>query len=313
MMADFPARGDTESPTVLIIILTYNGCDLTVACLESLEKVRTPHVSVLVIDNASQDETLGVLRDRFPNIPVLACESNRGFAEGNNIGLQYACAMHFRYALLLNNDTEVAPDFLEPLVQLMEQEPSCGAVGPLIYYHAQPDRIWSAGGIVNRNLGKTEMRGLNEIDAGQFNRTEMVDFVTGCALLVRVAALPAIGLIDSRFGMYYEETEWCARIHKAGYSIAIVPESRIWHKISPDGRALSTRVTYYMTRNRLLYLQLTGAPLCAWFHATILQDWRTWLSWNLRPHWKDRSEVKKAIPMAWRDFLLGRFGMVTFR
>lgn len=312
-MAELPAKQDTGTPSVLVIILTYNGCALTVSCLESLERVRTPNVSVLVVDNASHDDTRAVLQTRFPEIPVIACETNLGFAAGNNIGLQYAYAMDFRYALLLNNDTEVAPDFLEPLVEMMEQEPSCGAVGPLIYYHAQPDRIWSAGGIVRRNLGKTEMRGLDEVDAGQYNQTAMVDFVTGCALLVRVAALPAVGLIDPRFGMYYEETEWCARIRRTGYAIAVVPKSRIWHKISPDRQALSKRVTYYMTRNRLLYLRLTNAPMRAWLHATFLQDWRTWLSWNLRPRWKDRREAKQAIPMAWRDFLLGRFGMVTIQ
>jgi GT2 family glycosyltransferase len=308
-------RGAVQNPeaiNLLIVVLTYNGLDLTVACLESLRRVTWQNYTVLVIDNNSSDGTYEAIQAKFPEVMLLKCAQNLGFAEGNNIGLQYAYAMGYNYALLLNNDTEVAPDFLEPLVQAMESDPSCGAVGPMIFYHSQPNVIWSVGGIANRNLGKTEMRGLDQVNNGQFDEPAEVDFVTGCALLIRVSVLPAIGLIDPRFGMYFEETEWCARIRSAGYAILVVPESKIWHKISPGQQSLSLRVTYYMTRNRLLYLKLTNAPPSAWLHAALLQDWRTWLSWNLRSRWKDRREVQKAIPMAWRDFMIGRFGMITF-
>jgi GT2 family glycosyltransferase len=301
-----------SSPRVLIIILTHNHIDLTVACLNSLRGLEWPNFETLVVDNASTDATLATIRTAYPEVRLIANKTNVGYVEGNNLGLRYALASRFDYALLLNNDTEVAPDFLRQLVEACEANSRLGVVGPLIYYHTAPNRVWSAGGIVDRATGTTRMRGVGEEDTGQFRGRAFVDFVTGCALLVRISLLPKTGLLDERFGMYFEETEWCARIRRAGWEIAVIPESLVWHKIEMDGRALSCHVNYYMTRNRLLYLRLTHAPLRAWLHATFVQDWRTWISWGVRPKWRDRAKVRKTIPLAWRDFLTGRFGMASY-
>lgn len=309
---DFAWRaGKMNIPKVLIIVLTYNGIALTMACLDSLRRITWPAYEVLVVDSGSTDSTVDIVRANYSEVEVMPNNRNIGFAEGNNRGLEHAVAHGFDYALLLNNDTEVAADFLTHLVGACETDKTLGAVGPLIYYHSQPQQIWSAGGIVERATGRTFMRGLNELDQSQFAEGGQVDFVTGCALLVRCSILSQVGLLDERFGMYFEETEWCARMRRSGWGIAFVPQSHVWHKILPDLQALSPRVTYYMTRNRLLYLRLTHAPIRAWAHVMLLQDWRTWLSWSVRPRWRDRAEARKSIPRAWRDFILGRFGMVA--
>lgn len=298
------------SPRVLIIVLCYNGVDLTVACLHSLRRLSYGNADVLVIDNASQDGTPHTIRAQFPDATVLETGSNLGFAAGNNVGLRYALDHGYDYALLLNNDTEVDPDFLSSLVAAAESDPTIGIAGPKIYYHDQPDTIWSAGGLIDWRRGASAMRGIDQTDRGEFDTPTEVDFVTGCALLIRCDAIRQAGMLDERFGMYYEETEWCVRVARAGWRVMYVPSSWLWHKIAPVQQGHSPRITYYMTRNRLLFLRLTHAPIRAWLHALLFQDVRTWLSWRVRRKWRGRAPQRGALRRGWRDFAIGRFGMI---
>jgi GT2 family glycosyltransferase len=227
------------------------------------------------------------------------------------VGLRYALATGADYLMLLNNDTEADPALLEQLVGALEADPTIGAVGPTIYYHGRAQTIWSAGGLIDWRRGTSHMRGLDELDEGQYQANSPVDFVTGCALLVRRAAVEQVGLLDDRFFMYYEEAEWCVRMTRAGYRIVHVPAARLWHKIDPERQAATARIAYYMARNRLLFLRLTRATPAAWLHAALLQDLRTCLSLSLRPRWRGRRKQRDALLRAWRDFWAGRFGQVT--
>ncbi len=295
-------------PRVLIIVLCYNGVELTLECLASLRRISYPRADVLVVDNASGDGTPARVRAAFPALAVVEAGGNLGFAAGNNIGLRRALAEGYDYALLLNNDTEVAPDFLDRLVEVAEADPSVGIVGPTITYHAAPDTIWSAGGLIDRRRGLSSMRGIGERDSGQYAAPAPVDFVTGCALLCKRAVLERAGLLDERFFMYYEETEWCARAARAGFGILHVPAARVLHKIPLDARSDKPYVAYYMTRNRLLFLRQTWAAPATWLRALLLQDARTLLSLSLRPKWRARRPHRDAMLHAWRDFFAGRFG-----
>ncbi|MFQ3661911.1 MAG: glycosyltransferase family 2 protein [Chloroflexaceae bacterium] len=297
-------------PRVAIIVLTYNGVEDTLACLASLERLDYPRerYRVVVVDNASQDGTPAAVRAAFPETFVFVVENgaNLGFAAGNNVGLRYALAQGFDYALLLNNDTEAAPDLLSALVAAAESDPRAGAVGPIIYYHAAPARVWSAGGWIDWEQGISRMEGEVE-DRGQFTATREVDFVTGCAMLLRRAALERAGLLDERFFMYFEETEWCVRARRAGFRILFVPQAKLWHKIPLNARFDKEYLAYYMTRNRLLFLRATGARPRTWFKALVLQDLRTYLSLCLRPKWRAR-RGRVGMRLAWIDFWRGKFG-----
>jgi GT2 family glycosyltransferase len=303
------ARAEPAGKSVLVIVLCHNGVELTMACLGSLRRQTYGGARVLVVDNASRDGTPQAVRERFPEVVVIEAGANLGFAAGNNLGLRYACAEGYTYALLLNNDTEVAADLVERLVAACEANPRVGVAGPRICYYDRPGTIWSAGGAIDWGRGTTAMLGLDMPDGPPFDQPAEVAFVTGCALLVRREVLEQVGLIDERFGMYYEEAEWCVRIGRAGWRIIYAPEGRLLHKIRPELQSLSPRVLYYMTRNRLLFLRLTGAPARAWLHAAVGQDLRTWCSWGLRRRWRGRGPQRAALRTAWRDFLLGRFGM----
>src|SRR5690606_4879769 len=227
------------------------------------------------------------VRTAFPAVEVLGTGQNLGFTGGNNLGIRYALAGGAEYIMLLNNDTMVAPDMLDVLVKAMSAGPAIGVAGPTIYYYSQPETIWSAGGNIDWKHGLTNMIGIGDEDKGQFGTaTREVDFVTGCALLVRRDVWEKAGLLDDKFFMYYEETEWCVRAQRAGFRIIHVPMAMMWHKISLAEREASERVYYYMTRNRLLFLRNTGASLRTWLY-TFGEYGRTFMSWTLRPKWQD--------------------------
>jgi GT2 family glycosyltransferase len=295
-------------PRVLIIVLCYNGVALTVDCLNSLGQLEYERADILVVDNNSSDDTPTIIQSRFPVITLIQTGANLGFAAGNNVGLRYAFDHGYDYAFLLNNDTEVAHSMLAKLLEVAEADSTIGMVGPTIYFYEQPERIWSAGGSIDWHHGTSSMRRLNQIDSDQHQRPEEVDFISGCALLCKRSVIERIGLLDERFFMYYEETEWCVRAKRAGFRIVHVPQARILHKIPLDARADLPYVAYYMTRNRLLFLQATRAGMLAWLHAGLFQDLRTCMSLSVRRKWRSKRGHRDAMLSAWGDFLRQRFG-----
>lgn len=306
----FESNAGIKTPEVAIIILNWNGIVDTLACLASLSRLDYPTYKIIVVDNGSCDDSVTAIRVAYPQVILIETGDNLGYVGGNNIGLNHASTLGADYALLLNNDTEVAPDFLSVLIQAAEADPKVAIVGPLIYYFDQPERVWSAGGVIDRQQGNTYLLGLNEVDQGQFGSTpRAVDFVTGCALLIKTSVIEQVGLLDPRFFAYYEETEWCARAAQAGFKILFVPQAKIWHRISLVAREASPQVHYYMTRNRLLFLKLTGMGLLPWLK-TIFDYSRTLLSWTIKPKWRHKAPQRGAMLQAIADYRRGHFGRV---
>lgn len=301
-----------KHPKVAVIILNWNGYKDTLACLSSLQHVTYPEYKIIIVDNGSHDGSVAAIRANYPHMMVIEAGQNLGYTGGNNLGLDYARTLGVEYALLLNNDTEVAPEFLSELVKVAEADPLVGIVGPLIYYFDQPNMVWSAGGTIDWYRGNTTMVGLNQIDNGQFNAPpHPVDFATGCALLIKMPVIEQIGPLDPRFFAYYEETEWCVRVARAGYKIVQVPQAKIWHKISLVVREASPYVYYYMTRNRLLFLKLSQASLQAWLYTLVFDYGRTLLSWSIKPKWRHKGIQRRLMIQAVIDFQRGRFGQVN--
>lgn len=304
-------RGDV-TPRVAVVVLNWNGRADTVECLESLARLEPPAHEVVVVDNGSTDGSVAVIGERFPGVTVLENGENLGYTGGNNAGLRYALGQGAEYVLVLNNDTVVAPDLLGRLVEAAEADPEVGMAGPTIYYHDRPDVIWSAGGGIDWERGRTWMVGLDEVDEGQLGvEPRAMDFITGCAMLVRRGLMERVGLLDERFFAYYEDTEWCVRAGRAGYGIVHVPLARMWHKISPCAQSDSRVVHYYMTRNRLLFLRAAGAGWRAWVD-TLLADYvRTVMSWSVRRRWRGKRAQRDVMVRAVWDYFCGRFGRVA--
>jgi GT2 family glycosyltransferase len=297
-------------PEVSIIVLNWNGLADTLACLESLSQLDYPSIHVVVIDNGSNDGSPDIIRRTYPEVQLFEAGENLGYVGGNNLGLDYACSRNSVYALLLNNDTVVAPEFLRKMVEFAETDPRIGVVGPTIYYAEVEDVIWSAGGKLDRRTGLTLLDGMDEIDLGQFGEApRQVDFVTGCALMVKTAVIKDVGKLDSRFFAYFEENELCVRVTRAGYKIYHIPGARIWHKISPDRREHSPQVYYYMTRNRLLFTYLAKLGVSPWL--SIFGEYiHRLISWSIRPRWRYKAPQRNAMLRGIYDFSRGRFGRV---
>lgn len=250
-------------PKVSIIILNWNGLDDTTECLESLRRMTYPDYKVIVVDNASSGGDAKVLREGFGDyIHIIENDKNYGFAEGNNIGMRYALDnLDPDYVLLLNNDTRVDPEFLTELVNAAESDPLIGIVAPKVYWYDQPNTVQSAGGTINWWIGATSLIGCGEIDKGQFDHVNNVDWVIGGGLLIKRQVLEKIGLLYQPYFAYFEEAEWCTRCKKAGYRVVYVPSAKLWHKgASTTGRIRGLGL-YYMTRNRFLFMKRNATRL----------------------------------------------------
>jgi GT2 family glycosyltransferase len=264
-----------------------------------------------VLDNGSNDDSVAQIRAVLPELyyPAELIENgyNLGFAEGNNVGIRKALSEGADYVLLLNNDTEIAPDFIEPLVKMAQSNPNIGITGSKIYYFDAPELIWSAGGIIGKS-GATHQLGVNQPDSPEFNQLRKVDYVSGCAMLVKRAVIEKVGMLDARFFAYYEETDWCARTTKAGFTVWYVPQSKVWHKISLKARVFTPYYVYLMSRNRLLFLRNRGMSAPRVLLSLVLVDLRTIATTSIFKRHRAARPMQKWHIKGVLDYLRGRFG-----
>ncbi|MFH1314168.1 MAG: glycosyltransferase [Candidatus Eisenbacteria bacterium] len=276
---------------VTIIVLNRNARDSVAECLESVLQNVYPDFDVILVDNASGDDSLeivkqwasgeGEVESRFvspgtrsrpvswkeidadsseepepgehPFLTIIASKINLGFAGGHNLGIRVAIRRSTRYVLLLNSDMVVDGDFLGPLVDQV-QSPGIGAVGPVVLDYNAENIIWQAGGRVypERGWAKRCFGGRPLYDLEA--RASNVSYLPGCSVLIDTAVLEAIGPLDTDYFLYFEDTDWLTRARTLGWKAVLVPASKVWHKESYFG-ALSklTYGAYYFARNRLIF------------------------------------------------------------
>jgi len=252
-----------DQPRVTIIILSWNQQAVTLECLASLSRITYPQPRLLLVDNASTDGTPEAVRRVYPSVEQIVLPQNRLFAGGNNAGIQHALARGAEMILLLNNDTEVEPGFLEHMVARARSAPHCGMVVPKIYYHSDPRRLWYAGGEVSFWSGTLRHVGLREIDSGQHDAGGETGYATGCCVLVPREVIERAGMLDEAYRMYTEDADWSWRIRAAGYSIRYEPRAHVWHKISvSSGGHLSA---YKMSRKFVSNFRFM-ARHARWYH-----------------------------------------------
>jgi GT2 family glycosyltransferase len=247
-------------PLVYVIVLNWNAYAYTQDCVESLLRLTYPHYEIVIVDNASSDDSAAILQRSFPDLTVLQSGGNLGYAGGNNVGIDYACRQGAEYIWLVNNDTHIDPQALTALVEALESKPQAGIAGSKIYYMDEPNRISYAGGHVDFIRGKTLHRGDSEIDVGQYDQIEDVDFITGCSLLIRSSVIANLGKLCESYFLYFEDAEWSLRVKKAGYKLLYVPNSILWHKVSGTAGEWNPNVTYYYVRNGLYLFEQHFAP-----------------------------------------------------
>ena len=293
-------------PTVITVILNTNRRADTLAVLASLARTTYPHHRIIVLDNASTDGSVEAIRAAYPQVAIIELTENRGYAGNNNVGMRAALDQGADWVFVLNEDTIVDAGCLRALVDVGEGAPDIGIVGPMVYHMDEPEVIQSAGGILGPDWSSRHL-GQNEPDRGQYPAPHTVDWISGCAILVRRAVIEQVGMLDERFFYYWEETEWCLRARRAGWRIVHVPQARLWHKgVQRDYRP-SPAVTYYHTRNRFLMMAKHAAPWRVWLNVWS-QILRTLISWSIRPRWRAQRAHRDALWQGVADFLRQRWG-----
>lgn len=244
------------SPKVYILVLNWNGWKDTIECVESCLKLTYVNSNILIVDNASSDDSEVILRERFPDIDIIQTGENRGYAGGNNFGIRFALAKGADYVWLLNNDTKVDSAALDEMVRVTKNDSTVGMVGPKILLYSRPEYLNCIGSTINLITGQPRLIGLGEKDDGLFDEIKEMDTLSGCSLLVSKDVVDAVGLLDEKFFLFYEETDWILRAKRAGYRMLYVPRARIWHKVSASvGGHQSPLMLYYMTRNNPLLMR----------------------------------------------------------
>ena len=217
---------------VAIIVLNWNKRDVTLACLDSLARADLGGATVWVVDNGSRDGSVEAVQTRHPGVRVVALRENRGYAGGNNAGIRAALEAGAGAVLLLNNDTEVAPDFLSPLLEVVNGNPRAAAVSSAVMRLDTPEVLQEAWCDLHYRYGLARHVGVNALPGEGFDRVRPVDAAIGCSLLVAADALARVGLLDESYFAYHEEIDWCVRARKAGYQLYFQPYSRVYHHFS---------------------------------------------------------------------------------
>jgi hypothetical protein len=250
-----------SGPRVVAIVVNWNGRDIIGPCLETLLASDLPGLEVMVVDNDSTDGSVESIRERFPTVRILETGRNAGYAGGVNEGVRVALEGGADYMFVLNNDTEVAPDCVSRLVSAASARPDAAFLGPLIYYHDRPDVVWSAGGRIGWWTGHIRHIGIRQRDDGRFAGVREVDYVTGCAVLVGATAVRSIGLMDTGYFMYNEDTDWCVRAKRSGLAVLVVGDARMWHKVSmSSGGGLTSYKIYHRIRSSFRFFSLHARP-----------------------------------------------------
>ena len=237
------------APSVYTLVLNYNNYADTVETIESVLSMNYDSNVILLIENSSDKTIIQKIRTTYPNLAIIENKKNLGYAGGNNIGIQAAIAGGAEYIFLLNNDVRLEKDVLEKCVSAMEKSPGCGACQPVIVASQNKGIIWSAGTQLFFGYPRLFLKGTKL----QKNGIKTAPFgLVGCAILFRRTALQKTGLFDEALFLFHEETDWCIRAKKMDFSLLIISNAIVCHKISTTIGMFSKIYLYYVGRNWLL-------------------------------------------------------------
>lgn len=251
---------------VTIILLNYNGWRDTIECLASLLKQTMQDWRAIVADNGSDDESLAQLEGWIAahkaeeRIQVLPLGDNFGFAKGNNMAIDATCKERTDYYWILNNDTVVAPDCMERLVQYMDRHPDITAVTPAIRLYDQPDRLWNAGGRLV--FGGRKYFGADQPAALFEGKPAFpITFVTGCALMVRQELVANEPLFTERFFFGEEDFDFSLRMQEGRKKMVCLLDAVIYHKVSATSKKVASYNKLFIhTLNRAINLRHHYSP-----------------------------------------------------
>lgn len=217
-----------NQPKVSIIIAHLFDLDFLMNCLKSVFASDYHDLEVIVVFNGNLDGACRVVKKEYPQVIAIQNKKNRGFVVPNNQGFKKATGDAF---FMLNDDTVIHPHLISVLVENLFKDKKIGIVGPKIYYMDEPRKIWFAGGKIDWAT-QTHWHLGRDVDDSQWSNRALpqeVDFITGCALLIKREVVQKIGFLSRIFYAFYEDADWCQKAKKAGFKVVYVPFGGVWH------------------------------------------------------------------------------------
>lgn len=296
-------------------------------------------LNVVIVDNASTDDSVGQIEKylrsfasdtdkisikgavrvsqisnnlRKTQYKFIKNQTNLGFAGGNNVGIRYAMKNKADYVLLLNNDTTVDKGLVAELLKVARKYPDAGAISPQIYFtkgfefHKKRYKkselgkvVWYAGGDMDWENVYGTNHGVDEVDAGQFDKVRETDFVTGACVMFSVKALKKVGMFDERYYLYLEDVDLSVQMKQKGWKVLFAPKAKLWHKVAQSSKIGSELNDYFITRNRMLF-GMRYAPIRS--KAALIKE-----------SWKFLLTGRKWQKVGIKDFYLGIYGKGSWR
>lgn len=256
-------------PKIGVVTVLYNSASVLEGFFDSLDRQTFSNFHVWAIDNASRDSSAALASAHGERVTVLANQHNVGVAAANNQGIRSALNAGCTHVLLLNNDVEFGSDLFQALMHGLDEN-HCEMTAPVMYYHDRPDVIWAAGGKFQPILGyRCVHLGEGTVDHGQLRRPRQIDHAPTCCVLFKRSVFERVGLMDERYFVYHDDTDFMLRCLKAGQRLFLIPTAHLQHKVSSlTGGAESHFSVEMGTRNRIFLLtkflgRLAGAPYVA--------------------------------------------------
>ena len=244
----------SQYPLVSVVTVNYNQSAVTCQMLESLYASGFPNMEVLVVDNASPSDTPEVIKEKFPQVIFIQSNKNLGFAGGNNLAIRQAKG---EFIYLLNNDTIIPENHIHILVNAFSEDHATGVVCPKIKLYDDPNIILFAGFTPLSSITvRNKIIGFSEKDQGQYDQRKQSAYAHGAAMMLKREVMEKAGIMNEDYFLYYEELDWSIRIRKAGYSIDYIPDTFVLHKESLTTGKNGPLKSYYMNRNRVLFILL---------------------------------------------------------
>lgn len=238
-----------STPKVGIVVLNYNGQSCLLQCLESLLRLHYENFFLVIVDNASEDGSLLLAKQRFPEQHFIAHSENSGFAKGMNIGIEAALTRGAQYVWLFNNDATTSKDTLTSLIAVAQGCPRAGLLSPYIF-ETEGGKLWFGKGIISFfRMRTTHVLPSPAEWAQKWHESE---FLTGCALLIKKEVLATVGALDERFFLYYEDADLSIRARKGGFLSLAVPGAHVFHS---EQSQENPKKLYYLVLSGLLFFE----------------------------------------------------------
>ena len=240
---------------VTLILVNYKTIDCVIECIESIKEQTYDNIEIIVVDNNSKDNCVDIINEKWSDVITIQNKENLGFSEANNIGINLAISRDADYIMLLNCDTILTKEYVLQLYEVAECNTNVGIISGKILYYYSTDLIWSAGGSLNAFKGSADIIDFNKKNYFPECKITECSFASGCCMLIPKRIFSEVGLLSNRYFLYFEDTDFCAKIVKSGAKIFINNNAIMYHKESVSTGKRSNLYTYYNIRNRFIYIK----------------------------------------------------------